>query len=184
MVLTGEFLVSSLSREELAKCLDENPSFKGYFQGYVAEEKLRDLLWRTPGITNVVKIPDKDKKRGDFSFRYAGNEYTIELKSVGSGKIRGDILSDSAVGSVNIKKPSSTLDKNGNATVCITRGEFDILAISTIAISGEWNFLFILNKYLPGSPSEKGYVVSTFSVNLRDAPFVREDITAVLADIS
>lgn len=186
MILTGEFLLNSLPRERLVEAIENNPSLRGYLQGYIAEEKLKDFLSQIDGVHNVYKIPDRDPRKGDFAFSYGGVERTVELKSVRSGSSREDILIGGVNCVVSVKNTDSLdIDGTGVKVTNLRRGDFDILAISLVSISGEWDFRFIANKHLPSS-SKMGddYIRTVLTMNTDNTPFLRTSILEVIKDIS
>ena len=138
-------LVESITQEELVSLLNQNPSFKGYFQGYIAENKLEKQLRLIPEFSNIYKIPDVHKRKGDFCVTYKGKELTIELKSLATRGIKNDLLSGGIRGSVSLKHTGSREMENGNKTVSLSRSKFDVLAICTLASSTKWEFKYILN---------------------------------------
>jgi len=183
MVLNGDFLLSALSKERLAKCIDENPSLRGYIRGYISEEKLRDYLENIPGISEVKKIPDLHSKKGDFSFLYQKKEYSVELKSL-SDDVKEDFLNSGVKASLSLKRTGIRKLSDGRTTICLDRNQFDILAICTVSIAGEWGFKFILNKYLPSASIGQEYLSSSIVINTENTPMLRDTIIEVLTDIS
>jgi hypothetical protein len=182
MVLNGDFLISALSTERLARCVDENPSLRGYLRGYISEEKLRDYLESTPGISEVKKIPDLHSKKGDFIFKHEGVQYSVELKSL-SDEVHEDILNSGHKASLSLKRTGIRTLKDGRTTICLDRNQFDILAICTVSIDGQWDFKFILNKYLPSANIGQQYLSSNVVINTENTPMLRSSILEVLTDI-
>lgn len=183
MISKGKILLDAISRERLEKCIDENSSLRGFLQGYIAEEKLRDYLESILGVSDVSKIPDQDSIKGDFRFCYGGTFYTLELKSVRSSGVKEDQMEGGSSGCVVLKTTDSRTLKNGSKTYCLNRNEFDILAISTFAIDGNWDFKFILNKYIPSSETDQALLVNRLWINTENTPLLRSSILDVLADI-
>lgn len=72
-----------ITAEELTLVVDQNPSLRGMVLGYVAELKLERLWLDRPGITDVVKPDDHDRRRkGDRVVYYKGRKFTFESKSL------------------------------------------------------------------------------------------------------
>jgi hypothetical protein len=183
MHMSAKFLLESLSRDQLESCINENPSFRGFLQGYVAEEILRNMLTSTEGISNVEKIDDRSRKKGDFSFLYNDKEYTVEVKSLSSRKVTEDAMSGGHNGTV-ILKSTDKRDVGGGVNITnLLKGTFDILAICTLSVSGEWGFKFMLNDYIPRSNRRWDLLVTSFKINTENTPLLKDSILDVLKDI-
>ena len=85
-------LLHGFTLDDLQELDDENPSLRGYLQGYLAERRLTHDLLCLPDVSRVTKIPDSDRRRGDLLVEYRGQEISIESKSLSSGLLREDIL--------------------------------------------------------------------------------------------
>jgi hypothetical protein len=183
MILSGEFLLSSLPPGRLAACIDENPSFRGFLHGYISEEKLRDLLKATEGIENVAKIPDHSLRKGDFAFSYLGKDFTIELKNLASRRLYPDILNGGVDGTVMLKSTDTKKISEELTTHHLPRGTFDILAVCTVTLDEQWTFKFILNKNVPSSDLGEDYLTPAFKINTEYTPMLKDNILEVLQDL-
>ena len=162
-----------ITPEELTRIVDENPSLRGFLFGYVSEYKARSFFDGRPGIENLMKYDDHDRKsKGDISFRYKGKEFRVEAKSLqtnsvvktGADEWKGKFQCD-ASDRRNIRLP------NGHTvnTTCLAVGEFDIVAVSLYAFGERWRFAFAKNSDLPhpGShsrnvaPDDRPYLIKT-----------------------
>lgn len=176
-------MLSSVNPETLETMMKENPLFRGYFQGYLAEQKLKEYLLRLPGVTKVEKIPDYESRKGDMSVEIGDKTFTIELKSLSSLDIKQDFLSGGYTGRVHVKNTDSSMTDNG-MTVATKRGTFDVLAICTFPISYEWEFLFIHNKYLPASAKHPDRIQPNIQINTENTPCLHKDLMRVISDIN
>jgi hypothetical protein len=159
-----------LSADELTLVIDENPSLRGFMSGYIAEFQLKKFLKRTPGISNIIKYDDHDrKKKNDISFIYKGHEFTIEVKSLQTNSIRKKDTETKATFQCDASDSRTVKLPNGEevVTTCLLVGEFDILAVNLFGFTGKWDYAFALNKDLPRSsykkytPAQQKYLLST-----------------------
>lgn len=169
---------------DLQEMIDENPSLRGYIQGYLAERALKTQLLNIAGVSAVRKIPDMAPEKGDFEVIYKNVPLTIECKSVKTGSVKEDVLTQSWMGTVgvcNTDKREITIEGFGNiSTSKLIRGQFDILAISCFAVNGEWSFMFIENRFLPSAEEHRDLLKSSFIINPATTPGLTEDISRVL----
>lgn len=187
--VTGGFLLSSVSYKELVSVMDDNPSLRGYLQGYMAEIKLSSYLSSLPGVTGVRKIQDHSDEKGDFAFTYEGREWRTELKSIATSGIRENYLEGGMSGSVRLKAPGTRVIFNdGQKDIRATnlkRGQFDILAISLVSMTGKWDFKFLANRHIQSSPYlSDEYLSTTIQINTENTPFLRDCILEVVRDLS
>lgn len=188
-IITGEFLMSSIDRSDLISIIDNNPSLRGYLQGYIAESKLQFYLSSLPEVSNVYKIADHHERKGDFAFTFQGREWTVELKSASTSRIKEDHLEGGISGSVRLKNPSSKLlfsTQDGEVRASnLKRGSFDILAISMVSMTGEWSFKFIANEKIKSSPNlPDDYLTSQLPINTDNTLFLRDSILEVIKYLS
>ncbi len=52
-----------ITEQELTELVDQNPSLRGIFLGYVAEKKFHDTFLNHPAITEKKKDDDYDRKK-------------------------------------------------------------------------------------------------------------------------
>lgn len=187
-MVSASQLLSSLPEQDFLGMLDSNPSCKGMLLGYIAEQVLIKHLEQTQRFLSVTKIPDVDKTKGDILVKYEGADggersATIEVKCMGSRGVRENLLEGGYNGSVCIKASDSRL-VGDQMTSSQERGLFDILAICTITATGNWDFVFIHNKYLPSSENFANRLRSTMLINTENTPCLHKDIFRVLQDMS
>lgn len=177
-------ILSGFTMDDLQELIEENSSLRGYLQGYLAERALRAQILRIPGVESVTKIPDRDQEKGDFKVLYRGVPMTIEVKSVMTDSIKEDILSQTWQGSVMVKntdKREVSVEGLGTiATTKLERGQFDILAICCFAVSGEWDFLFIENRFIPAAEEGYNLLKTKFIVNPGTTPGVTDNLVNLL----
>lgn len=170
-------ILDGFTFEDIEYLVDTNPYLRGYLQGYLAELALSGQLKAIPGVSSVKKIPDADTRKGDLEVIYKDYMFTIECKSIESSSVREDTIHDSWIGTVGIKNSDRrTLNINGeDVQLCnLSKGTFDILAVSCFAVSNKWNFLFIENQYLQEHGEFPGFISTKISIS--------PDITACVTD--
>jgi hypothetical protein len=150
-----------VSREELNRVLDENPSLRGMLFGYVAELKLAEILEGIPGVTSSMKYDDHDRAhKGDRFITYRGQPIHVESKSLQSNSIRFDAENNRFIGraQVDASDRRTLILPSGEqlTTTCLLRGEFDLLAVNVFAFQNKWKFAFAKNTDLPCS-TFRGY---------------------------
>jgi len=145
----------SISIEELSRAIDDNGSLRGMVFGYVAEIKLRELLSSHPGVSQIGKDDDHDrKKKGDLRLVYRGHEFKVEAKSLQTARNRR--LADGSfagVSQVDASDRRTVTLPDGSAlqTTNLVVGEFDVLAVNCFTFDNQWNFVFARNSDLPRS---------------------------------
>lgn len=178
-----EGMFEELSLTDIKEMLSENPLFRGYFQGYLAERHLKNQLMSLPEISQISKIPDFENRKGDLLIVYNEKPLTIEVKSMSSLDIKEDILCGGYSGRVHVKNTDSE-EVDGGKTVAPKRGTFDILAICTFPIHKKWEYLFIHNKYLPSSKLFPDRIQPNIFINTCNTPCLHKDLRRVLSDIN
>lgn len=177
-------ILSGFTMDDIQELIDENSSLRGYLQGYLAERALKAQIIQIPGVESVIKIPDRDQEKGDFKVVYKGVPITIEAKSVMTDSIRSDVLSQTWQGSVMVKNTDKReVQVDGIGTITTTkleRGQFDILAICCFAVSGEWDFLFIENRFIPAADEGYNLLKTKFIVNPGTTPGVTNNLAKLL----
>ena len=172
-------LLQGFSISDIEGLVEENPSLRGYLQGYLAELRLREKLLSCPGVSSVIKIPDSSAVKGDFYVEYLGYNLKVEAKSFRSNSAKYDTLSESWSASVQCKNPGSRLlNVTGRGlvkAVCIEERRFDILAICTYPVTGQWGFLFCPEFLLPRADNKPGYLQSSFKIDMLNTPGVYSD---------
>lgn len=183
MQISGKELLVGVTLEDIENIATENPSLRGYLQGYVAEMFLKRKLDQMSGIDNVSKIRDHDDQKGDFRFNWQGREVTIEVKSMATKTVREDLLNGGFNARVGLQMSDAQVAPDGSLTRTAERGRYDILAISAFAIGKGWDFYFIANKYLPPSPNYPERLSTCFTVNTANTPCLHTDLYEVLEDL-
>lgn len=177
-------ILSGFSISDLEEMICENPSLRGYMQGYLAERVLRKQLEQLEDVTSVTKIPDQDDEKGDFKVVYKGKPITIEVKSIATDSVKEDVLTQTWQGTVRIKNTDKReLQIEGVGTISSTKllkGQFDILAICCFAVSGEWNFMFLENKYIPEDTEIPGLLKTSFVINPATTACLTHDVKKLL----
>ena len=145
--------------EDLTDLVDRNPSLRGMIFGYLAELKLERMWLDVPGVRNVVKPDDHDRRRkGDRTVHYRGRAFTFESKSLQTSTVaqRGGEWTGRAQVDASDRRSVVLPDGSSLTTTCLQRREFDILAINVFEFSKQWRFVFAKNEDLPSS-SYRGY---------------------------
>ncbi|WP_156372697.1 restriction endonuclease [Deinococcus sp. Leaf326] len=143
----------------LSGLIEANGSLRGVVLGYVAEAKFHNQMMEIPGITDLGKDDDHDrKKKGDRRIQYRGEEFKIEVKSLQTNSVKQ--LSDGTfVGKsqVDASDRRHVTLPNGSQleTTCLVAGEFDVLVVNAFAFDGTWRFLYAINEDLPRSKAKK-----------------------------
>ena len=168
----SESLLSGFTLEDLQLLVNENPSLRGYIQGYLGELMLRRLLLHH-GL-EVTKIKDHSVDKGDFLVQGLDAPVTIEVKSLSSGSRRQLPLDESWEARVlckNTDKRVHDVPGLGEVHSChVPKGVFDILAICTYPITGTWDFLFIESRFLPEAEGLPGLIKTTFMIDSKATP--------------
>jgi hypothetical protein len=167
--VSASTILSGIELADIQALMDENPSLRGYLQGYLAEMILRRKLLSVPGVEGIEKIPDRNEERGDLKIAYRNRPITMEVKSIATNSVRSDTMNETWQGTVLVKNTDRRLleiDGLGEITSTnIIKGEFDILAICCFAVRGDWDFVFIESQYLPEPDTLPGLVKTKFSIN-------------------
>lgn len=181
-------ILSAFTQEEVEQVIQDNPSLRGYLQGYLAEVALKKLLLQIPGVTSVTKIPDQADQKGDFMVTYHGVDISIESKSIGTNSVKEDVLNDTWQGTVHIKNTDKRdIEIEGVGiirTSSLCKGQFDILAVSCYAVSGNWDFVYMENEYLPvKSPDMPKLLKTSFVINPETTPLLTDSLVKVLDSV-
>lgn len=180
MTIAASSLLEGLSLETLASIIDSNSGLASPMFGYIAEHWLSQQLSSTPGVVTVKKIPDREKRKGDFAVQLADKEVTVELKCLSSYNIVVDPIHQEKRGRMKIAHSDPRIIE-GQSTLSTPRGEYDILGICTFALTGTWEFWFINNKYLPPCPTLPNRVASSLIVTPGITPFLFKDFFQALS---
>ena len=135
----GTKLLEDIPKEMMKEMFNKNSSLRGYVQGYAAEEFLMKSLRADSAFSEIEKIPDRSKQKGDISLKHQGRDLTVEVKSLIVGTDRDEVLEGGFSAVVIVKKTDRARDSEEAVGTChLPVGEFDILAISTYSITGTW----------------------------------------------
>lgn len=185
--VSASSILSGFSLSDLEALMDENPSLRGYVQGYLAEMMLRRKLLSLPNVESVVKIPDHNEEKGDFRIMYRNRAITMEVKSIATSSVKHDPMNETWQGTVLVKNTDKRLievDGLGEVTSTnIIKGEFDVLAICCFAVRGDWDFVFIESQYLPEPDTLPGLVKTRFSINPMLTPGLTHDPSKILETV-
>lgn len=144
--------------------ISDNPSLRGFMQGYLAEAKLKEFFLKESRISAHTKYDDHDRaNKHDLVITYRGWQFSIETKSLQTATVRpskGNLFDNVEL---EAKFQCDASDKrkvkfaNGEVieTTCLLYGEFDILAVNLFAFKEKWEFAFALNRDLPSSAYKK-----------------------------
>lgn len=181
--MASNSILQGFSISDVEEMISENPSLRGYLHGYLAERVLKKKLEAVPGVTSVAKIPDSVPEKGDFRVIYNSTPITIEVKSIATESVRENLLTQTWQGLVKIKNTDKRdIEVDGIGVISsskLLKGQFDILAICCFAVSGEWDFVFIENKYIP-EDEIPGLLKTSFVINPADTPGLTNDIAKLL----
>jgi hypothetical protein len=139
--------------DELDEIATANPSLRGMIAGYVAETRCRDTWFsHDERVSRVTKWDDHDRtKKGDISFAYRGQDFSVEVKSVQTSSV--DMVAGDLVGKYQCdasdRRMVSFSDGSGLETTSLLVGEFDMVAVCLMAMTGKWEFAFARNDALP-----------------------------------
>lgn len=180
-------LLTGFTLQDLQDLIDANPYLRGYLQGYLAESVLTKQLLQVPGVESVDKIPDVSDQWGDLLVVYHGVEVSVECKSLSSGVLREDTLNMAWEASVlckNTDKRVVYVEGLGEVqSVNLHKGGFDILAICTYPVTGQWEFLFLENRMLPEPDDKPGFIKSRFTINTATTPGLTDDPSKILTEV-
>lgn len=148
-----------ITNQELTELVDQNPSLRGIFLGYVAEKKFHDSFLNNPNIAEAAKDDNHNRKqKGDWRIIYKGESFIIEVKSLQSNLVK-NLGGDNWLGKSQVDASDSREvtfpDKSKLKTTCLLRGEFDLLAVNCFAFGERWRFAFALNEELPKNTYKK-----------------------------
>jgi hypothetical protein len=184
--LTIKSILAGVTLEEIADLLFENSSLRGFLQGFVAERRLSQWLLTFPEIERVEKIPDQSEEKGDLRVTYKGEIIRIELKSIATDSVRHDVLNDTWQGKVRTKATDRRdIEIEGLGVIrtsCLVKGEFDVLGISTLAVDGQWTYMFMDAAFLPET-ANPGLIQTSFTLNPLTTPGVQADPLKVFDSI-
>jgi len=147
------------SQEEFNRVLTRNPSIRGMVHGYLAEEKVKNMYFDHPDVTNIHSPDDHDRdKKADWIFDYEGERIYCEVKSLQSNHVeRTD--TEGEVGwkgkfqcDASDRRPVTLPNGEELETTCLVVNEFDLLAVNLFEFGKEWRFGFAKNEDLPRTP--------------------------------
>lgn len=171
-------ILAGVTLEEISSLLQENPSLRGYVQGFLCERRLTQWLRTLDGIELVSKIPDHSPVKGDLLVTYKGESLKVEVKSLASDSVRYDVFNDTWQGKVRTKATDKRdVELEGVGTVrtsCLVKGQFDVLAISCMAVDGQWTYMFMDASFLPET-ANPGLIQTSFTLNPATTPGAQAD---------
>jgi hypothetical protein len=189
--LTDFFEQWDASEEEFNRVLTRNPSIRGMVHGYLAEEKVKNMYFDDPDVTNIRSPDDHDRnKKADWIFDYRGERVYCEVKSLQSNHVeridteegtkwKGKFQCDASD-----RRPVTLPNGEGLETTCLVVDEFDLLAVNLFEFGKEWRFAFAKNEDLPRTPYSgydeevrKHLLKGTMEIQLpfeEDSPFEKE----------
>ena len=147
-----------LTAEELSEIVPAHPSLRGFLFGYVAEHKLRNLLFSGPKFGHVIRYDNHDRgRKGDISFTYKGAEIRVEVKSLQTASIKKTEqgLTGNAQCDASDRREVVLPNRRKVETTCLVVGTFDLLAVNVFEFTKKWVFAFARNADLPRTKSAK-----------------------------
>jgi hypothetical protein len=150
--------VWSITAGELTEVVRSNPSLRGMVVGYLGEFKLRKVLSKLDGVTNIVKPDDHDRSnKADLEFTYRGEKFTIEVKSLQTNSIKqdGKTFTGNFQCDASDRRTVHFPNHTKIETTCLLVNQFDILAVPLFGFEGRWHFAFAHNRDLPRSRCKK-----------------------------
>lgn len=180
MTIAASSLLEGLSWETLASIIDSNSGLASPMFGYIAEHWLSQQLSSTPGILSAQKIPDEEKRRGDFLVKLQDREVILELKCIGSGGIMIDPIHQEKRGRIHLCHSDSRL-VDGRPTSSTPKGEYDILGVCSYSLTGTWDYWFMNNRHLPTSSFHPDRVATSLAITPGVTPFLYKDFFQALA---
>lgn len=140
-----------LSAEDFSALIEKTPNLKGCADGIIGEDCIRKELASIKHVTNICKIPDSNPKKGDWSFMYKDEEFSIESKNIVKKELK--ITDTGFTGICQPRERSSRILVLPSGlefkTDCLTTGKFDILGIDMYNGLGHHKCLYVLNRDLP-----------------------------------
>lgn len=149
--------------DELWQLMQENPSLRGIIFGYIAELKARKFLLKYNNITQIIKIEDHNKLKGDLAITYKNFPISLECKSLVAHETKtGPKCNPHRAKSSVLCKATDKHEivlPNGNTinTAYLIVGQFDILAVNLFGFYEEWQFAFAFNGDLARINTSKKY---------------------------
>jgi hypothetical protein len=142
-----------LDYQTLVTLIAENPHVYSPVAGFFAEYKCRQLYLDRPEITDIVKPSGYEQQaKGDFVFRYKGEEFRIEVKCLDGPSVRrgpGDgwrgTFQCNASTARDVPLPNGRIIH----TNCVVVGGWDVLAVSLYDFDRKWRFAFARQDELP-----------------------------------
>ncbi len=131
---------------------------RGLMFGFVAEYKLKKLWLQRPEVTNLARPRAHDRKaKGDFRFDYRGQNFTLEVKSLDTPKVRlrDGIYTGTFQCNASDAREVALPNRQKLTTNCLVVGEFDVLGVCLFAFGDRWRFAFASNQDLPKTTSGK-----------------------------
>ncbi|HJW86817.1 MAG TPA: hypothetical protein VJ440_09310 [Candidatus Brocadiaceae bacterium] len=149
-----------ITAERLTQVLEKNPSLRGMILGYVAEQKLKEIISTLTDVSFITKFDDHNrKKKGDLYIIYKNRAFNIESKSLQTNMVKRNEKTGAWEGKAQVDGSDrrDVIFPNGKKlnTTLLLRGEFDILAVNCYAFEEKWNFQFAKNSDLPCSTYKK-----------------------------
>lgn len=145
-----------LSTDEVLDLIMNARRLKMAVRGFVAEEHLRAMLARVPGVTACERL---DAEGGpDIRLRYRrGPTLTIECKNVARETDRH--------GNPKVDFQRTRAAKGNPCSRYYERSEFDVVAACLHAVTQRWDFKFALPRDLPDHKSCAGRISSNIRID-------------------
>jgi transcriptional regulator with XRE-family HTH domain len=183
-----------ITAAQVTALVDSNPSLRGIILGYVAEEKAHEVISAYPGIEDLGKDDDHNRrKKGDRRIRYKGKTFIVEVKSLQTHTVKElgqDQWSGAAQCDASDRRAVKFKDGSELETTLLLFGEFDVLAVGCFGFGNRWRFAYAKNADLPASNYSKytaaqreALIASMVRVFWPPKPPFTEDLPSLLDEL-
>jgi len=145
-----------LSSDEILDLIGGSRRLKMAVRGWVAEKHLHSVLSTVPGVTQCDRLDEEGGPDLRVSFRH-GPPLTIECKNVSRDKDRH--------GNPKIDFQRTRAAKGNPCSRYYEANSFDIVAACLHAVTGTWNFRYVLPTSLPIHTKCPGRISSNIRVD-------------------
>lgn len=179
---------------QLTALVDANPSLRGIILGYITEQKAHEAISANPGIQDLGKDDDHDrKKKGDRRIRYKDKVFIVEVKSLQTHTVKQlgpDKWSGAAQCDASDRRKVRFKDGSEAETTLLLFGEFHVLAVGCFGFGNRWRFAYAKNADLPASnfkkytaAQQKELIASMVKIPWPPEPPFTQDLPALLDEL-
>lgn len=160
MVSTEHPLVKQfeLNADEILDLIANARRLKMAVRGWVAEEHLRNMLSKVPGVTHCERLDEEGGPDIRVGYR-DGPLLTVECKNVARERDRE--------GNPKVDFQRTRAAKGNPCSRYYEPSDFDVVAACLHAVSAQWDFRFALPRTLPPHKSCPGRITSNIRVDRR-----------------